>query len=388
VTAAAVRHALWRGVFATTGGLVIDGRLPDGGCVVVANHCSHADAPSLLAALDPGHRPVVAAAADHWFERPTRALVARTLVGAVPVERTGGGYAQLQAQRAALSAGRAVVVFPSGSRRASDGRFHSGAFRLAAEAGVPVVPVRISGTDVVLPMSGRPHRGQIRVAVGEPMRVVEPAGAAEDAATSLGRAMEPADRARPGLRDQLARVAGSPLGVLLAFAWAVAEATVWPVVTELLLAAMLLSGPRRPVRSALGLAAAATLGSAAGGVVTLLLARHGVLLPQPLTGAPMRAAAAQALDRSEASGLWTQPVSGIPYKVYSRLAGTRGIGAGTWFALSLLVRSVRLALVAAGAVAVARITRRWLHLYTRALAAGLLTFVLALCAVVSGWSGR
>jgi hypothetical protein len=49
---------------------------------------------------------------------------------------------------------------------------------------------------------------------------------------------------------------------------------------------------------------------------------------------------------------------------------------------------VRLVLVAILAAAVQRATRRWQHLYTKALAAGLLTFVVGLCLVVTAWSGR
>ena len=48
-----------------------------GGCIVVANHSSHADTAVLLAALPSTAKPVFGAAADYWFAVPTRRIVAR-----------------------------------------------------------------------------------------------------------------------------------------------------------------------------------------------------------------------------------------------------------------------------------------------------------------------
>ncbi|HLY34497.1 MAG TPA: lysophospholipid acyltransferase family protein [Jatrophihabitantaceae bacterium] len=205
------RRALWRTVFTVNGGLDVHGTLPPGGCVVVANHCAHADAPSLLAAIDAKHRPVVAAAADYWFERPLKAWVCRTVVGGFPVRRSGGGYRDLAAQCGSLADGRAVVVFPAGSRRAADGRFHEGAFRLARQAGVPVVPVRLSGTDRVLRPGGHlPRRARICVSIGAPVHVHDPAATAHatQAALALTTPGAAIVRRRPtSIRQGRARVA-------------------------------------------------------------------------------------------------------------------------------------------------------------------------------------
>ena len=78
------RHWLWRMVCAVSGGLTVNGRWStSGGCVVVANHASHADTAVLLAALPPAARPVFGAAADYWFEVPVAALH-RHLLGRHP----------------------------------------------------------------------------------------------------------------------------------------------------------------------------------------------------------------------------------------------------------------------------------------------------------------
>jgi 1-acyl-sn-glycerol-3-phosphate acyltransferase len=61
-----------------------------------------------------------------------------------------------------------VLVFPEGtrSRDGSVGSFKRGSFKLAIEAGVPVVPVSIEGVREVIPdgvFSLRPGRVRVRV---------------------------------------------------------------------------------------------------------------------------------------------------------------------------------------------------------------------------------
>lgn len=172
VAGAALRRTLWRGVLSLTGGIDVEGRLPRGGCVVVANHASHADTVALLAALDARHAPRVAAARDYWFASAGRAALCRWLAAGFPVRRTGGGSADLAAAAGQLAAGRAVAVFPEGTR-GGDGEgvqpFRSGALLLAAGAGVPVVPVGLSGTSMLLPKHGRLRAAVVRVRIGEPL---------------------------------------------------------------------------------------------------------------------------------------------------------------------------------------------------------------------------
>jgi 1-acyl-sn-glycerol-3-phosphate acyltransferase len=384
--AAGARRRLWRTVFRLNGGFDVLGALPPGGCVVVANHCSHADAPSILAALDAAHRPIVAAAADYWFERPLKAWICRALVAGFPVQRNGGGYADLAAQQAALQAGRAVVVFPAGSRHSVDGRFRRGAFRLAQQAGVPIVPLRLSGTDRVMSRAGL-RRARVCVDIGAPIAVTDAETSAHDTQVLLaGSADRRPTGASPGLRARVAAFAARPAGSVLVFCWGMAEAISWPILAELLIAALVLSGPARPARTGMKLAIAATAGSAIGGTITLLLARHGVLLPQPMTTPVMVSYASDQLATHGLSGLWSQPRSGVPYKVYARVAGLNGMAVASWLAVSAQVRCVRMIAVALVAAIVQRLTRRWQHLYTKAVAAGLLTFVFGLCLVVTEWS--
>lgn len=165
------RRWAWRAVLRLTGGLRVRGAPPQGACVVVANHSSHADTAALLAALPARTRPVVAAAADYWFGRPARSWLCRLLVGGFPVRRGGGGSADLAAASRVLAAGRTVVIYPEGTRSRDGrlGRFRGGAARLAAQAGVPLVPVAITDTRRLLPVHGRLCRTAVTVHFGPAM---------------------------------------------------------------------------------------------------------------------------------------------------------------------------------------------------------------------------
>src|SRR5699024_11307028 len=81
------RRLLWWLLLTVAGGVRMDGSLPRGGAVLVANHSSHLDTAALLATVDTRRRPRVAAAADYWFTRTWRAAVCRLLAGGLPVRR-------------------------------------------------------------------------------------------------------------------------------------------------------------------------------------------------------------------------------------------------------------------------------------------------------------
>lgn len=380
---AALRRGLWWGVLSLTGGVERRGRLPRGGCVVVANHSSHADTAALLAALDARHSPAIGAAADYWFASPWRRRICRRLAAGFPVRRGGGGMEDLLTMAGELRAGRAVVLFPEGTRGQDGalGSFHRGALVLAEEAGVPVVPVGIAGTDRLLPKHGRLRSALVRVTIGEPLPPAVTPEEARDAVVALHTRTVAEPLRDSATRRRVAAVVTSRWGVPLAFCWAFAEALSWPLMPELLLGAVCVAVPRAALKMSLG----ALAGSLAGGLLALQLASAGVHLPAPLTTDRMRAEVRHELALEGASAVRHQPWNGIPFKVYGAEAGRAGVSASDWLAASAAARGSRTLTVGLAFAGFGLLTRRHRRRYGRYLALLGGGFAAGLSLIVHGW---
>jgi 1-acyl-sn-glycerol-3-phosphate acyltransferase len=71
--------------------------------------------------------------------------------------------------------GVSLLIFPEGGRTHDGvlGPFSEGAAYIAIKAGVPLVPVSLSGTRAVLPFgSGFPRPGRVRMSIGRPIATV------------------------------------------------------------------------------------------------------------------------------------------------------------------------------------------------------------------------
>jgi 1-acyl-sn-glycerol-3-phosphate acyltransferase len=157
-------------------------RLPDRPYVVIANHASYIDSLIIMMAV-PG--PVVFAAIRGLERNP----VVASFVRRMGARLTGGGGRSRDAPATrpfedAASAGHVVAFFPEGTRSAVLGLqpFHMGAFLVAAETGVPVVPLAIGGTRWLLPPDRTlPRHSHVHVVIEEPVRSGKPGwrGAAE-----------------------------------------------------------------------------------------------------------------------------------------------------------------------------------------------------------------
>jgi 1-acyl-sn-glycerol-3-phosphate acyltransferase len=142
------------------------GNLPPGPCVVVANHASYLDGVVLKAALPARFSFVIKKEVSRV---PLAGFVLRR-IGSEFVDRFNRHAGGLDARRLikAADAGQALAFFPEGTflEQPGLGKFHTGAFAIAARAGLPIVPIAIRGTRQVLP-SGRflPRPGRIYVQV-------------------------------------------------------------------------------------------------------------------------------------------------------------------------------------------------------------------------------
>jgi 1-acyl-sn-glycerol-3-phosphate acyltransferase len=137
-----------------------------GGFVLACNHLSNLDPWPLGVPLWPRHWLRFMAKAElYWW--PARYVLDGA--GAFPVHR---GRADVEAVETAVRLareGNVVVMFPEGTRRAKGlvkkhrARAHTGAARIALEAGVPLVPAAVAGTDRLLTLA------RLQIAYGVPL---------------------------------------------------------------------------------------------------------------------------------------------------------------------------------------------------------------------------
>lgn len=141
-----------------------------GGVILAGNHLSVADE-YFLASVVPRYITFMAKA-EYW-ERPLTRFIGNG-IGAIPVDHRGNGSGEsaLAAAVPVLRRGGVIAVYPEGGR-SPDGRLYrgrTGVVRLAQQAGVPIVPVGVRGTDRVQPVGARfPRPGRVSFSFGEPM---------------------------------------------------------------------------------------------------------------------------------------------------------------------------------------------------------------------------
>jgi 1-acyl-sn-glycerol-3-phosphate acyltransferase len=133
---------------------------PSGGALIVCNHVSQWDPPTLGFAARP--RKSYYMAKQELFRIPGYNYAIWRL-GAFPVERGGADRRALRLARELLRRGEVLLMFPEGTRR-PDGRLRPGlpgAGSLGLEPGVTVVPAAVWGT--------QKRFGPIRVVLGPPL---------------------------------------------------------------------------------------------------------------------------------------------------------------------------------------------------------------------------
>jgi len=155
-----------------------------GPVIFVANHLSYLDQPAVMFALPPKIRYRTATAAweefffgdYHGLNRILRRLsyeYASVLFNLFPLPQSQGFGGSLKFMGRLTDAGVNILIFPEGGH-ARDGKmqpFQMGLGIMVKELGIPVVPIRISGTDRVLPHEATfPKQGKVTVTFGEPLR--------------------------------------------------------------------------------------------------------------------------------------------------------------------------------------------------------------------------
>lgn len=161
--------------------------LPQGPCVLVANHQSNID-PFVLFACVPRALCVVSKIElmRHWY---TRWPLDRLNVEYVERNLTTASVSDARRLADRARHGATLLFFPEGTHARGPGLlpFHMGAFVAAAQAALPVVPIVLRGTRSILRSdTWFPRRGQVEVQIGMPLL---PSGGGFDAALALKRAV-------------------------------------------------------------------------------------------------------------------------------------------------------------------------------------------------------
>ncbi len=173
----------------------------DGPVFFVANHLSYLDQPAIMFALPPKIRAITATAAweefffgeYHGIDRILRRLsyeYSTVLFNLFPLPQSRGFSGSLRFMGRLADAGINIMIFPEGghSRDGNMQPFQLGLGIMVKELGLPVVPVKVSGTDYVLPHEAHiPTRGTVTVTFGEPLhfRFEEPVEIVEQTRTAI-----------------------------------------------------------------------------------------------------------------------------------------------------------------------------------------------------------
>jgi 1-acyl-sn-glycerol-3-phosphate acyltransferase len=168
-----------------------------GGVILASNHLSFAD--SVVIPVVVPRKVVFLAKSDYFTGHGVKGTASRLWfegLGMLPVDRddSKAALASLDTALEVLSRGEAFGIYPEGTR-SRDGRLYrgrTGVAHLALTAGVPVVPVGLTGTEKLQPVgSSLPRIVPVTVRFGTPIDVA-------------GRyAGVPAGRARREVTDEI-----------------------------------------------------------------------------------------------------------------------------------------------------------------------------------------
>lgn len=173
-----------------------------GPALLAVNHVSYLDFVFSGLAAQPSHRLVRFMAKREIFENPVAGPIMRSLHH-ISVDRGAGIGSYHEAVRV-LGLGEIVGVFPEAtvSRSFEIKELKTGAARMAASAGVPLIPVVVWGTQRILTKDHRPDlsRGKtIAISVGAPLspKGVDPVADTAELHTAMRELLDTTIKAYP-----------------------------------------------------------------------------------------------------------------------------------------------------------------------------------------------
>ena len=147
----------------------------EGAAIFASNHLSFSD--SIFLPLVVSRRVTFLAKSDYFTGEGLKGRLTAAFfkgVGQLPVDRSGGraSEAALRSGLKVLNRGELLGLYPEGTR-SPDGRLYrgrTGVARMALEAGVPVLPVAMIGTDKAQPTGKKvPKLMRIGIKIGKPL---------------------------------------------------------------------------------------------------------------------------------------------------------------------------------------------------------------------------
>lgn len=146
--------------------------------IIVANHSSHLDAPTIITQMPYRltKNLAVAAAGDYFYNSFWRRTLTSFFFNSYPVDRGGRKSKNAGLSVSLLRQGIPLLIFPEGTR-SRDGvmkSFKPGAAALARALRVPVVPVALVGAFDAMPKGVNwplPGRLPVKLLIGKPVRV-------------------------------------------------------------------------------------------------------------------------------------------------------------------------------------------------------------------------
>jgi 1-acyl-sn-glycerol-3-phosphate acyltransferase len=152
--------------------------LPEGPCLFICNHLSNADGFTLERALQPRR---VFFLAGIKLQGTIMTRLGTEAVDTIFIRPNASDIEPLKRAVETLKAGHSVLIFPEGGRSRTGALMQAkkGASLIAKRAGVPVVPVALTGTERFMPIDdknmGRERvlRSHLTVRFGPPFRMEE-----------------------------------------------------------------------------------------------------------------------------------------------------------------------------------------------------------------------
>ncbi|HYG57535.1 MAG TPA: lysophospholipid acyltransferase family protein [Symbiobacteriaceae bacterium] len=152
--------------------------VPQGPCLFICNHLSNADGVTLYRALRP---KVVFFLAGVKLQDTVMTRVVANAMDTIPIRPGSPDVEALKRAVETLRHGQSVLIFPEGTRSRTGAllRAKKGAALIARRAGVPIVPVALTGTEKFLPINDADMGGEnvsraaVTVRFGRPFTVAD-----------------------------------------------------------------------------------------------------------------------------------------------------------------------------------------------------------------------